>query len=577
MLMENRAIADMFEEIADMLSVDEDPRTRFEVRAYQKAAMTIGTMQEPIEDIYKNHGIDGLMKLPGIGKGLASHIEEYLKTGKIRKYVELKKKYPINMKQLTSIEGIGAKKAITLYKSLGIKNVDDLKNAIESHKISALEGFGEKSEELMKKGIALHEASKGRLLLGDALPVAENIVKKLKESGLVKDALIAGSARRWRETVGDLDILALSDNSSKVMDFFTSMPEVASTLVRGPTKTTVWLKIGVQSDLRVIAPESLPAALQYFTGSKNHNIEVRTIAVRKGYKLNEYGLFDSKNKSMPLKGERDLYGELGMQYMPPEMREARGEVKLAQEHKIPKLVELGDLKGDLHVHAMGEGVNDTLEEMVNAAMGIGLEYVAITNHTKSLRIEKGMNDAQFMEYFGRVDKLNDKLKGFRIFKGAEVDILKDGSLDLENETLNAMDCVVASVHSSFSMKGDEMTARVVRALDSGLVHVLGHPTGRMISTREAYSINLDKVFEAAERNNVAMEINSFPDRLDLNDTNVMRAAAYKLMFAIDSDSHRASHFIDLRYGVGTARRGWLTKGRVMNTLKADEIAKALKK
>ena len=304
MLMENRAIADMFEEIADMLSVDEDPRTRFEVRAYQKAAMTIGTMQEPIEDIYKNHGIDGLMKLPGIGKGLASHIEEYLKTGKIRKYVELKKKYPINMKQLTSIEGIGAKKAITLYKSLGIKNVDDLKNAIESHKISALEGFGEKSEELMKKGIALHEASKGRLLLGDALPVAENIVKKLKESGLVKDALIAGSARRWRETVGDLDILALSDNSSKVMDFFTSMPEVASTLVRGPAKTTVWLKIGVQSDLRVIAPESLPAALQYFTGSKNHNIEVRTIAVRKGYKLNEYGLFDSKNKSMPLKGER---------------------------------------------------------------------------------------------------------------------------------------------------------------------------------------------------------------------------------------------------------------------------------
>lgn len=575
--MENKAIADIFEEIADMLSVDEAPTARFEVRAYQKAAMTIGTLQEPVEDIYRKEGVDGLMKLPGIGKGLAGHIEEYLKTGKIRKYEELKKKYPIDMKQLTSIEGIGAKKAISLYKSLGIRNIAELKKAIDEHKVSTLEGFGEKSEELIKKSIALQEASKGRILLGEALPVAEEMVEKLKQSGLVNDAFIAGSARRWRETVGDLDILALSDNGAKVMDFFAALPEVASTVVRGPTKTTVWLKIGIESDLRVITPESLPAAMQYFTGSKDHNIQVRTIAVRKGYKLNEYGLFDSKNKSIPVKKEEDIYEKLGMQYMPPEMREARGEVKLAQERKIPKLVELSDIKGDMHTHARGEGVTDTLEEMVGAARAAGLEYIAVTNHTKSLYVEKGMNDAQFLSFFKTVDKLNDTLTGFTVLKGAEMDILKDGSLDLENSTLKAMDCVVASVHSNFKMSEEEMTARVIKALDTGLVHVLGHPTGRIINTREAYAINLEKVFEAAERNNVALEINSFPDRLDLNDTSIMKASAYKVRFTIDSDSHRMSQFADLRYGVGTARRGWLTKNRILNAASIDDVVKILKK
>ena len=486
--MENRTIADIFEEIADMLSTEEAPSARFEVRAYQKAAMTIGTLQEPIEDIYRKEGIEGLMKLPGIGKGLAGHIEEYLKTGRIRKYEELKKKYPIEMKQLTSIEGIGAKKAIMLYKKLGVRNIEELKKAIDAHKISALEGFGERSEELMKRGIALQEASKGRLLLGDALPVAEEMVRKLKEERPGERCTSGGLCwRRWRETVGDIDILALSDKSTEVMDLFTSLPEVASVVVKGPTKTTVWLKIGVTSDLRVIAPESFPAAMQYFTGSKDHNIQVRTIAVRKGYKLNEYGLFDRKNKLIPVKGEEGIYDKLGMQYMPPEMREARGEIKLAQERKIPRLVELSDIRGDMHMHARGEGVTDTLEEMVGAAMRSGLKYITVTNHTKSLRIEKGMDDAQFTSFFKTVDRLNGTLKQFTVLKGAEVDILKDGKLDLEDSTLKAMDCVVASVHSNFNMNENEMTDRVVSALDTGLVHVLGHPTGRVINTREPYS------------------------------------------------------------------------------------------
>jgi len=575
--MENRAIADLFDEIAAMLSVEEAPTARFEVRAYQKAAMTIGTLQEPIEDIYKKEGVEGLMKLPGIGKGLAGHIEEYLKTGKMAKYEMLKKKYPIDIKRLMSIEGIGAKKAVTLYKKLGVRNIDDLKKAIDAHTISALEGFGEKSEEMIKRGIALQEASKGRLLLGDALPVAEGIVRRLKESGLVKDALVAGSARRWRETVGDLDVLALSDKSADVMDFFAALPDVASTVVKGPTKTTVWLKIGITADLRVIAPESFPAALQYFTGSKDHNIQVRTIAVKMGCKLNEYGLFDSKDRQIAIKSEDALYERLGMQYMPPEMREARGEVKLAQEHRIPKLVELKDIRGDMHAHARGEGVTDTLEEMVAAARGLGLEYIAATNHTKSLYVERGMNDAQFMDFFKKVDRLNDATRGFTVLKGAEVDILKSGALDLEKSTLKEMDCAVASVHSSFDMSEKEMTDRIVHALDTGLVHILGHPTGRIINKREPYRLNLEKVFEAAERNNVALEINSFPDRLDLNDTNIMKASTYKVMFAIDSDAHRTTQFADLRYGVGTARRGWLTKDRIANTLGAKEFVKAMKR
>jgi DNA polymerase (family 10) len=575
---DNKLIADIFNDIAAMLSVDETPSSRFEVRAYQKAALTIATLQEDIGDIYRKEGKEGLMKLPGIGKGLAERIEEYIKTGKIRRYEELRKRYPIDMKALTSIEGIGAKKAIALYKKLGIKDVASLKKAAESHKIGALSGFGGKSEGLILRGIQRLETNKGRLLLGDALPVAESMVGKLIGSGLVVKVVIAGSMRRMRETVGDIDILALSDKGNEVMDFFTKLPDVSGIVVKGPTKTTVSLKIGLNCDLRVIAPESFGAALQYFTGSKDHNVQVRTIAVRMGYKLNEYGLFGRKGQLMPTKEEKDIYERLGMQYMPPEMREARGEVKLAQEHKIPRLVELGDIRGDMHTHTLESDGADSIEEMADAAMKADLDYFATTNHTKSLGIANGMDERGFAKFFKRVDKLNDSLDGkIRVLKGAEVDILKDGSLDLDRECLKSMDCVVAAVHSYFRMEESEMTKRVCKALESGLVHIFAHPTGREINVREQYPIDLEKLFVAAERNKVALEINSFPIRLDLSDTNIMRASKYKVKFAIDTDAHRTSHFGFLRYGVGTARRGWLEKGRVMNTLPLSGIMKELEK
>ncbi|MGC8495742.1 MAG: DNA polymerase/3'-5' exonuclease PolX [Candidatus Micrarchaeia archaeon] len=573
--MYNKLIADMFNEIAALLSLSDDQNAKFQVRAYQKAALTIGTLQEPIEDIYRNGGKEALMKLPGIGSTLADRIIEYIETGKISKLEKLRKKYPIDIKGLTALEGMGARKAVQLYKELGVKNIDDLKDAIAKHRIRGLKGFGERSEEVIAKNLALLEQSKGRILLGDALPVAEKIVEFLKKSGLVEQAEIAGSTRRMRETVGDIDILALSKKQEQVMDLFTSMDDVSSVISKGPTKTTVWLKIGVSCDLRVIEPESFSAALQYFTGSKDHNIEVRKIAIKNGFKLNEYGLFKN-GKAMKTPTEQSIYEMLGMEWMPPEMRESRGEIKLALEHKIPKLVEIGDIKGDMHTHTNETDGANTIEQMAEAAKAMGYEYFATTNHTKSLKVAHGMNESQFKRFFDHVDKIQDRY-GIKIFKGAEVDILPDGSLDLSDKMLKSMDCVVAAVHSHFGMSEEDMTKRVVKALDSHLVNILAHPTGRVLLEREPYKINLEKVFEAAERNGVALEVNAFPNRLDLNDTNIMLASNYRVKFSIDTDAHRLSHLEFMKYGVGTARRGWLEKSRVINTMRLYDMEKFLSK
>ena len=574
----NKKISEIFDEIANMLSIEETPSSKFEVRAYKEAALAIGSMQEDLEDIYKRGGIPALMEIPGVGKGLAGKIEELIKTGKVTKYEELKKIYPIDFKTLTQIEGLGPKKIAVLYKQLGVKDLETLKKAIGKHTIRELPSFGERSEEKLKEGVGFLESSKGRLRLGDALPEAESIIERLKKSGLVEEAVIAGSARRMKETVGDLDILAISKREKEVMDFFVGMKEVEQAIVKGPTKTTVRLNIGITCDLRVIEPKSFGAAVQYFTGSKDHNIKVRTIAIKKGYKLNEYGLFDRHDKLISSRSEDVIYEKLGMQIMPPEMREDRGEIEIALQHKIPKLIELGDLKGDLHTHTKEAGGANSLEEMAEAAMEEGLTYITSTNHTKSLRVSNGINDKDFMKLFERIEKLNERLDGkFTLLKGAEIDILKDGSLDLKRKTIESMDCAVGAVHSSFNMSKQEMTKRMISAMDSGLLHVLAHPTGRIINEREPYEIDLEQIIEAAERNNIALEINSFPERLDLNDTNIMLASKYKVMFAIDSDAHDTSHLKFLRYGVGTARRGWLQASRVVNAMPLSRLKNWLKR
>jgi DNA polymerase (family 10) len=576
-MMDNRTIADMFDEIADMLSLESFPNVQFEVRAYRKAALIIRSMQEPIYDIYGKGGLEALMEIPGVGKSIAASIEECIKTGKMRKYEMLRKKYPFSMRELTSIAGLGPKTALLLYRKLKIRNIADLKKAIAENRIGNVEGIREKSIEQLRKGIDLMEASKGRMIISDALPVAEQIIKRLTGSGLVERALVAGSARRMRETVGDLDILAISPNGEQVMEFFSRMPEVESTIMKGPTKTTVHLKIGLNCDIRVLEPKSFGAAVQYFTGSKDHNVQVRTIAIGKGYKLNEYGLFDKKGRNVVHEHEEGIYEKLGMQWMPPEMREARGEVKLAQQHKIPKLVELGNIRGDLHTHSVATDGQSTIEEMAASAAKMGYEYIANTDHTKSTRVANGMNDRQFAAHLDKIDRLNDKLAGkIRILKGVECDILKDGTLDLSSSMLKKMDCVVAAVHSNMAMERDEMTKRVAKALETGLVHILAHPTGRIVGVREPYKIDLEKVAESAERNNVAFEVNG-QQRLDLNDTNIMLVSKYKVGFAINTDAHNTTHFALMRYGVGTARRGWLTENRVINTLPLERLLKTLKK
>jgi DNA polymerase (family X) len=577
---ENKRIAEMLEEIAELISVEDFPTARFETRAYKKAALTIATLQEPIEEVYRKGGIPALMELPGVGKSIAAFIEEYLKTGKTKKYDSLKKKYPIDIGALTSIQGLGAKRAVILYKKLGVRNVDDLKKAIEQHKIAKLEGFGEKSEEVLQQGLAFLASGSDRVIISVGLPAAEDLIAKLKKSGLVEKALVAGSARRMRETIGDIDILVISKKQEEVMDFFTTLNEVEKVIAKGPTRSAVRLKMGLNCDIRVLKPESFGAAVQYFTGSRDHNIQVRQIAIDKGYKLNEYGLLDKKGKNVGGVEEEHIYEKLGMQWMPPEMREARGEVKLAQQHRIPRLVELGDIKGDLHTHTKESDGANTLEEMAEAAMKLGWEYINNTDHTKSEPVARGKDDKAFEGILKKVDKLNERLekegKKFRVLKGAECDILKDGSLDLQKKTLEQMDCVVGSVHQNTKMEEKEMTQRVIKALDSGLVNVLAHPTGRIVGVREPFKIDLEKVAEAAERNNVAMEINS-NQRLDLSDTNIMLVSKYKVMFAIDTDSHRTLEYSLMRYGVGTARRGWVTPDKVINTMNLGKLEKWLER
>jgi DNA polymerase (family 10) len=570
----NTKIAELFDEIADMLELEGEAR-KFEMLAYRKAAMTIGTLQEDVADICRKQGEEGLMRLPGIGKTIAGRIREYVETGRMSKYDELKKKYPVDFAGITKIQGVGSKKAFKLYAKLGVRNVEDLKKAIAAHRIRELEGFGERSEGEILKGIAMLEASKGRLLLGIALPEAEAIRQRLLDSGLVDNVMICGSTRRMKETVGDLDILIASGKGEKAMDFVAGMPEVERTVLRGPTKTTVWLKIGLSCDFRLVKDSSFGAAVQYFTGSKNHNVKLREIAIRQGYKLSEYGLFDRKNRNV-VKGDDEaaIYNKLGLDCMEPEMREDRGELDLARQHRLPRLVQPGDIAGDLHVHSNhSEGAN-TLQEMAEEAIKLKRQYLGFADHSKSEYVARGMDDAKFVKYFAEIDRLNGKMDGrITLLKSGEVDILKDGTLDLKDRTLDQMDYVLAGVHTNLNLPKEEMTKRLTRALGSGRIDILAHPTDRIINQREPIPLDLDKVFDAAEKAGTVMEINSFFSRLDLNDENIIKARGYGLKFCINTDAHRTSHLQLMRYGIGTAKRGWLTRGDVINTLKIKDLLK----
>lgn len=574
--MENKKIAELFEEMADMLELEGDKRV-FEAKAYRKAAQAIDTLQEDVAEILRKRGTEGLMEIPGIGKGLAERIREYVETGKIKMYLELKKKYPVDLATLTRIQGLGPKRAFRLYKELRVKDIEGLKKVIEKHRIRGLEGFGEKSESEIAKGIEILESSGGRMLLGKALPEAEAIIEKLMKSGFVERAEIAGSTRRMKETVGDLDILVISSKSEKSMDFIAKMDEVESVVLRGPTKITVRLRIGLNCDIRVIEKGSFGAAIQYFIGSKAHNVKTRQMAIKKGYKLNEYGLFDRKERSVAGDDEREIYSKLGLDYIEPEMREDRGEIELAQEHKIFRLVQLADIRGDLHVHTKYSDGMNSMEEMVREAMRIGREYIGFTDHSRAEYVAKGMDEKKFGKYSDEIDALRKKYRGrIEILKSAETDILKDGSLDFGRKSLDEMDYVLAAVHTHTNMKREEMTKRMIRCIEGNLVDVIAHPTDRLINQRPPIEADWDRIFDAAKDHGVVMEIDSFPDRLDLNDENILKARRYKLRFSIDTDSHRTDHLQLMRYGIGTAKRGWLRKEDVINTLGFGELERLFK-
>jgi len=563
--MKNFEIAQIFYEMADILEMQ---GVEWKPRAYRRAAKAIETLGKPIEEVYAQGGIKALEKIPGVGARLAAKIAEYLETGKIAEYEALKAQIPPELSELLEIESLGPKKAERLYRELGIKTIAELERACKEHKVAKLRGFGPKSEENILLGIQMWRRGQERMLLGEALPIAEEIIgllKKLKEVNQISEA---GSVRRRKETVGDLDILVTAKKSKPVMDAFVSMPMVARILSKGSTRSTVVLKNGLQVDLRVIDPACFGAALQYFTGSKEHNIQVRRIAIEKGYKLSEYGLFSrTTGKRIAGKTEQEVYNKLGLDWIPPELREASGEVEAAAAHKLPKLVQLKDIRGDLHMHTKWSDGAATIEQMARAAAALGHEYICITDHSKTRAIAHGLDEERLAAQIKEIRKLNRRLKGkIRVLAGIEVDILSDGKLDLAEDVLKKCDVVYAAVHSGFKMSEERMTARICRALQTGVVDVLAHPTGRIVLGRRPYAVNLEKVFEVAKEYGVHMEIDAFPDRLDLNDVNARAAIRAGLKLAIGTDAHNPDQLKLLKYGVFVARRAWATKKDILNTL-----------
>ena len=571
--MKNEELAKIFYAIADIL---EFKNVQWKPRAYRTAARSIESLSKDIEDIYKEEGIKGLKEISGVGEGIAKKIAEFLETGKIQEYERLKKKVPKHFEELLKVPGLGIKRAKILHEKLHIASLKDLEKAAQEHKISKLESFREKSEENILKGISFVKGSGGRMLLGNALPIATEIEERLKSLKEVQKVIVAGSIRRRKETIRDIDILVSAKNAERVTDFFTSMKEVNRVLGKGPTKSSIILKNNLQVDLRIIPLEDYGAALQYFTGSKEHSVHLRKLALKKHLKLSEYGVFKGKKK-IAGKNEEEVYNALGLQYIEPELREDKGEIELASQKRLPQLVLEKDIKGILHVHtSLSDGIN-SIEEMAETVKGLGYQYVAICDHGGNLKIANSLDEKRLLKQMKAIDLVNKKMKDFSILKGSEVDILKDGNLALKNSVLKELDIVIGSVHSGFKSSEKEMTKRILKAFDNPYLHVFGHPTGRMIHKREPYSVQLSKVFEKAKERNIALEIDSYPDRLDLSDANVKDAVNKKVKIAIGTDAHAKEHLRFFSLGVSTARRGWATKKDVINCFNVNELKKFLKR
>jgi len=564
--MKNRELSEIFGRMADILEFKgENP---FKVNAYRKASRVIGELRDDVEVIYKQ---GRLMNIPGIGSGIAKKIEEYLTTGRMSKYEEISRGVPEGLMELMAIQSMGPKTLALLHDRLGVEGLDDLKRVIEDGSMEALPGLGAKKVENIKRGIKLYAASRGRIPLGIALPIVDGIIAQLKQMKQIIRISAAGSLRRMKENIGDIDILAAGTEGEQIIQRFAQLPQVTEVLAAGDTKGSVIIEGKTQVDLRVVSPQSFGSALQYFTGSKAHNIHLREIAKGRGLKISEYGIFRGDER---LGGQReeDIYSALGLCWIPPEMREDRGEIEAASAGTLPELVKPEEIHGDLHVHSQHSDGTATIEQIALKAKELGYEYIAICDHSQSARYAGGLSEEELLGEIEEIDQLNQKLHGIRILAGTEVDINADGSLDYPDELLTKLDIVVAAVHSGFKKN---VTERMISAMENPHVDVIAHPTGRLISSREGYEVDVDQIMAKAAETHTALEINSYYDRLDLSDINCMKAKQMGVKLSIGTDAHHIDQLWAIRLGVAVARRAWLGGNDLLNTLSLPRLLEFL--
>lgn len=558
--MKNLELSQIFSQMSEFLEMKEDG---FRARAYSRVARVLDSLERDIGDIYREGGAKALKEIPSVGRGIAEKMEEYLKTGKIKEYQKLKKESPVDVEALTKVEGIGPKKIKTLYQKLGVRNLKDLEKVARVGEIAALEGFGAKSEKNILQAIAFAKTSKGRFLLGAILPVVREVVGGLEKLPEVGQISAAGSVRRMKETVGDVDLLATSSQPDKVMEHFVSLPGIVKVWAKGPTKSSVRFKGGFDCDLRVVKRVSFGAALQYFTGNKEHNILLRRLAIKKGLKLNEYGVYKKKTR-IAGRTEKEVYQAISLPYIEPELRTNTGEIEAGLKNELPKIIGYDNIKGETQCHTDWSDGTETIEAMAKAAKKMDYQYIVITDHAGFLKIANGLDEKRLLRQMREIDKIGKEISGIKILKGCEVDIKMDGGLAIKDEVLAKLDVVVAGVHSGFKMSKTDMTKRLLRAIENPNVDIIAHPTGRIIQKREGYFFDFGKIFQAAKRNKTALEINAYFNRLDLRDIDIRQVIAAGAKLTIGTDAHNPQGLKMMELGIAQARRGWATPKDILN-------------
>lgn len=579
----NPKIVKIFDQIGDYYLMEDTP---FKPAAYHRAARIIESSNVDLEEVYQKGGIKAVAALPGIGQSMAKKVEEFIKTGQIQELNDFRQKCPVDLIGLTSIEGVGPKIVKILYQKLGVRTIDDLEKAALSGMVRHLPRFGEKTEQNILKGIKFLREHQGRFILGFVLPFIRQIAQRLRKLPAVERLEIAGSTRRYKETIGDIDLLIISSQPELVMDYFCSMPEVEKIYGKGKTKSSVHLDLGIDIDLRVIERKSFGAAWQYFTGSKEHNIKLRRLAIERGLKINEYGVFQRKNNNQGEKWlggreEKDIYQSVGLPWIPPEIRTNQGEIEAALKNQLPRIVEYDKILGDLHSHTNWSDGSGTIEEMARAAIKLGRRYLAITDHSAGLKIAHGLDKKKILRQIKEIDQVNEKIKSeginFRLLKGVELNILENGQVDLPDDILAKLDVAAAAVHHKFRMSKSEMTERICQAMENPHIDIIAHPTGRLIQSREGYQLDFEKIFNKALETKTVLEINACPNRLDLNDEHIRQAIKLGVKLSIGTDSHNLNQLWHLELGIAQARRGWAEEKNIINTWSAEKIIEYFKK